>query len=342
MRDPQTMVALCLVACAGAPLPDDLHRAQRLEAERRDEEALAAYAAARARCSHAGARAHDDCALAALREAQLLERLGRTREAIEAFVRVRELTLDGRRAARALLRAALLRSDLGERDGALALCRLIVRRWPDEVAAEDALRLLVQLVPDDPNLPAELDQLARELNPHAVSGFALLYRAERAERDGQLELAVATYDELWRRFPRGPLRDDAAWRAARLLRRMGRPSEAAVRLQRLQDTFVPAMFVGHYNKLLLDDAALLLGEIYLEDLGQPARAIAALEGLLRRQPTSLLADDALLLMARAALRQGGADAYARACAYLRRLRRDYPDGNRVRQAQQEEQRLGCP
>jgi tetratricopeptide (TPR) repeat protein len=334
--------AALLLGCAGAPLPDDMGRAQRLEAERRDDEARAAYGAIRARCGRAGARPKDDCGVAAFREAQLLERAGKSAEAAAAFAAVRDETVDGRLAARALVRAAELQADpLGNKEEALRLCGLVVRRWPDEVPAEDALRLLVRLRGDDPALAAELDALAEELKAHEVSGFALLYRAERAERDGQTDLAVARYDELWRRFKRGPLRDDAAFRAARLLRRAGRAAEAAERLERLEKTWTGAMLVGHYNTLLLDDAALLLGEIYLRDLRRPGDAIAALGGLLKRQPTSLLADDALLLMAQAAEQRHGGDK-AEACGYLARLRRDYPDGNRVRQAAAEGRRLGCP
>lgn len=338
-------LAPLLWACAGTPLPDDLGRAQRLEAERRDEEASAAYAAIRARCAYAGARPKDDCGLAAFREAQLLERQGKSAEAAAAFAAVRDITLDGRLVARALLRAAELRAEpLGDKGEALRLCALIVRRWPDEIPAEDALRLLLRLREGDEALPAELDALATELSAHEVSGFALLHRAELAERAAQTDVALARYDELWRRFPRGPLRDDAAFRAARLLRRAGRPAEAAERLERLEKTWTSSMFVGHYNTLLLDDAAIMLGEIYLRDLGRPADAIAALAGLLKRQPTSLLCDDALLLMAQAALRRrgepGGADR-DEACGYLRRLRRDYPDGNRARAGAAEAKRLAC-
>lgn len=347
MRRRLLTLGLCWAwGCSGAPLPDDLSRAQALEAAQRDAEALAAYQQVRKGCGAPGIRPHDDCGVAAFRAAQLLERLERYDEAAAAFRQVRDLTVDGRLAGRALLRAAALYADrLSRRDEALRLLGLVVRRWPDEVPAEDALRLLVALRADDPGLDADLDQLAEELQRHSVSGWALLYRAERAARAGQKDAAVARYDELWRRFPRGPLRDDAAYRAAGLLREIGRPQAAAERLERLERTFKRALFVGHYNQLLLDDAALLLGQVYLEDLGQPDRAIAALRGLLARQPESLLCDDALLWMARAALRrhtppQPGDS--GEACGYLQQLVRDYPQGNQVRHARALGTEVRCP
>lgn len=345
-------LGLGLLSCSSAPLPADLARAQALEAARRDEDALRAYRAAQAPCTGGAApsrRPRDDCGLAAFREAQLLERLERFADAAAAFLAVRDRTTDGRLSARALLRAALLFAErLGNKDEALRLCRLIITRWPDEIPAEDALRLLCRLREQDAgqarDLGRELDQLAESLRAHEVSGFALLHRAGLAERDGDVATAVARYDELWRRFPRGPLRDDAAFRAGQALRRAGRAQEAAVRLERLQETFTSSIIVGHYNKLLLDDAALLLGEIYLDDLRQPARALRTWQGMLRRQPTSLLADDALLHMARAALARStppGAPEKNEACGYLRRLLRDYPDGSASRRAREQAQALSC-
>ena len=334
-----------LLACAGAPLPADLKRAQALEAAGDREAALAVYGEALGGCRTPGARPHDDCGLAAFRRAQLLEDLGRYPDAVAAYQAVRPISLDGRLISRAAQRAALLLADrLGQREAAVALCREVIDRWPDEIPAEDALRLWNQLWRDEPGWPAELDRLAATLSRHETAGFALLYRAERAERDGDTGTAVARYDELWRRLTRGPLRDDAALRAARLLRAAGRPTEAVQRLEALEETYRKAWFVGHYNSLLLDDGALLLGQLYLEDLHQPARAVAVLAGFLKRQPRSLLCDDALLLMARAALqRQGtpGAAEQREACGYLQRLFKDYPSGNRAREAQTEGQRLGC-
>jgi tetratricopeptide (TPR) repeat protein len=206
----------------------------------------------------------------------------------------------------------------------------------------------IQTAAADPRLADELDRLAAALTGHEVVGsFALYYRGrllEKGEQRAQLDAALAAYDAIWQRFPTGPLFDDALMAAAQLLRREKRSSEAAQRLERLEASFRKAIIIGHYNKLLLDDAAILLGEIYLQDLSQPQRAITVLERFLKRQPTSLLCDDALLLMAEAALRKNpkaSPDDVAEACRYLGRLRREYPDGNRVRRAAELAARIGC-
>lgn len=347
------LVAWLAAGCNHAPpLPDDLARAQAAERSQdpQDTTALADYEAIVAGCrQHPRSAPKDPCGTAALRRAQQLQLAGRSADAAAAFVEVRSLSTDGRTIARALVRAALLYADpLKQPAEALRLCREVIPRWPDEVPAEDALRLLVDLETEarDPGLPDELGRLAEELRDHEVlGGFALFYRARLLARGGRPAEALAAYDNIWQRFPRGPLFDDSLMEAAKLLRGLHRGGEAAERLERLESSFQTSLIVGHYNKLLLDEGALLLGEIYLTELGQPDKAIAALDRLLRRQKTSLLCDDALLLMAEAALRRHSPptpEDTGDACRFLARLRREYPDGNRVRRAAEMQAQLRCP
>lgn len=345
------LVALgLLTACPKAPpLPADLVRAQQAEREPSPEHALVEYESIVAGClKNPRNEPKDPCGTAALRRAQALEQLGRNDEAAAAFLQVRTVSTDGRTIARALFRAAVLFSGpLGKPAEAVRLCREIIPRWPDEVAGEDALKLLHDLLLEsgDPGLSDELQRLADALSQHEVVGsFALFYRAKLLEEKQQNAAALVAYDTIWSRFSHGPLFDDSLMAAAQLLRKQRRSTEAAERLERLEATFTGSIIVGHYNKLLLDEGAILLGEIYLRDLSQPDRAIAALSGLLKRQKTSLLCDDALYLMAEAALARhkppvaGDRD---EACRYLARLRREYPDGNRVRRATELQSRLGC-
>lgn len=349
--------ALGLGCMRAPPLPADLLRAQQAERDSNLETALREYESIVAECrKHPRHEAKDPCGTAAFRRAQSLERLDRPSEAASAFLDVRALSTDGRTIARALERAATLYAGpLGQPQEALRLCREIIPRWPDEVAAEDALRLFVELetAAGSSELPAELLRLAEALRAHEVIGsFALYYRARFLEQHGQAAKALSDYDAIWRRFPRGPLFDDALMAAAGLLRAQHRSAEAVERLERLEASFAKSILVGHYNKLLLDEGAILLGEIYLRDLNQPTRAISSLGAFIKRQRTSLLCDDALLLMAEAALRRHApadakahvtpsAEDRAEACRYLSRLRREYPDGNRVRRAALMQTELGC-
>ena len=344
----------CWLGAAGCtkppPLPADIARAQQAERDPDPQKALDEYDAIVAGCLKSPrSEAKDPCGTAALRRGQALEELGRNEQAALAYLQVRSVSNDGRNIARALFRAASLDAGpLAKPDEALRLCREIVPRWPDEVAAEDALKLIVDLQSDakDSGLVDELQRFSDALREHEVVGsFALLYRAQLLEKSNRLDDALRDYDTIWQRFSRGPLFDDSLMAAAQLLRKSRRFAEAAERLERLQSSFTGSIIVGHYNKLLLDDGAILLGEIYLQDLNQPDRAIATLSGFLKRQKTSLLCDDALYMMAEAALRRHAAatpDDRAEACRHLHRLRREYPDGNRVRRATELQSKLGCP
>ena len=330
------------------PLPDDLKQAQQAERDQNPERALAVYDGIVAGCRVKPRReAKDPCGTAVLRRGQILEQLGRPAEAAGAYGEARSLSREPRNQARGLVRAAaLLAGPLSQPREAQALCREIISTWPGEVAAEDALKLFVEIGLDqgDPQLVPALLQFAEAQRAYdGVASFAL-YHAARFQERRQDPAALAAYDAIWQRYPRGPLFDDALMSAARLLREQHRSQEAAERLERLEATFTKALLVGHYNKLLLDEGAILLGEIYLHDLKQPERALATLERFLRRQRTSLLCDDALLLMAEAALLRHSVpnpEDRSQACTYLGRLQQQYPDGNRVRRAAERSVQLGC-
>ena len=183
------------------------------------------------------------------------------------------------------------------------------------------------------------------MRPHeTIASFAWFYGAQAAERRGQPAEAVRRYDEIWRRYPRGPLFDDSLVAAAQLLRRSGRSAEAAERLAALSKAYTSSLMIGHYHQERLIEGMFMLGEVYLRDLGRPQQAIETLMLLLTRQPDSRLGDDALLLMAQAALQLAPPSPAHRgqACGYLARLLRDYPDSNHQRAAQALQRDQKCP
>jgi tetratricopeptide (TPR) repeat protein len=349
-----------LAGCAKGPvLPQGIARAQEGERGQDAEQALARWTELVERCRRGDVQGldvkrKDDCGLAAYRRAQALEDLGRDEAAEQAFRQVRELSRDRERIGRAQLRAAaLLQHKLGRRDEAAALLLATLRELPDELAGEDALNELVRLrraagdaePARKEGLGRELDTLAEALRKHeSAGGFALYHAARFYEDKGQTADALGRYDELARRYPKGPLLDDALFAAAQLLRRERRPAEAAQRLERLQAGHQGAVLVGHYHQPRLIESVLLLGQLYLDDLRQPERAIKTLERLLSWQPTSVLADDALLVMARAAWQRPGravAERRDEACGYLVRLLRDFPDSNQRRAVARLQSELGC-
>ncbi len=349
---PLAALALIGIVTAGGgcmhsppPLPTELAQAQKHEGT--PEVAVQEYAALYARCQ-GGTAPHlmnpkDDCGIVAFRLAQSLERAARYPEAVQVFESVRTLSRDRVRIARAAVRVATLQAQqLGTPAAALQTCRRVLAEFPAEVPAEDALHLLVRLQAAAPDLMDELDRLAETLRPfETIASFALLYGAQVAERRELPAEALERYDEIVRRYRRGPLLDDALVAAARLLRKLGRSAAAAERLERLVQSYTAASLVGHYHQALLIESTLQLGELYLRELHRPEQAIATLKLLLQRQPSSRLGDDALLVMAEAAL-QRPSGGRTEACRYLDRLLTGYPDSNRRRAAQKLQREQQCP
>lgn len=331
--------ALAAAGCSGAPLPTDFARAQSMESTD-PERARMIYAAVAERC-RTEKLAHDDCALAAVRTAELDEAAQRWRAAFDDWMRAVDITHDRGRAARALQRAAELAHErLGDDAEASRLAWRCVDEHPDEIAAGDALKLAIRI--DEPRDWAGLDARLAELTPRLRRydvGDNLVYeRGLLLARHDRAPEAVALFDALADAWPHSSLRDDGLWRAAHLLRARGDAEGALTRLRRILSTRKDALITGSYNYLQLDDAQLLVGQIYLDDLHDPARAAEAFEQLADDYPESVLRDDALYDLSRA--REAQKDTPA-ACRALARLVRQFPDGNRVRQARARQQELGC-
>jgi TolA-binding protein len=345
----RTFVAgLLLAGCSGLPLPSDMEQAQKLEAAGPPEQALAAWSAIRAGCATPDARPHDDCGLAAVREAQLYERVGRDADAAAAWEALPSRTRDPRKAARALTRAAeIVAGKLGDPARGANIAWRCVEKYPEEVPADDALAIALRIerARDGKALIDRLDTLAARYQQTEIADNLLFEAAVTALAIGDRQGALARWDDLARRFPRSPLADDANWRAAAQLRE-NKDFRAAVRhLERILQTRKDALIVGSYNSLYLDDAQLLVGQIQLDDLHDPAQAIRAFALLADDYPDSTLRDDALFELARAHLAAhtppGDADRDA-ACRALARLLARFPDGNRARAARDRRAELACP
>ncbi len=333
------------------PMPPPMASAQQAERRPDRSEAIREYQQIIGQCRGGLApqafKAKDDCGLAAFRLAQLYEQLEQFPEAAQAYRDVESLSHDPTKVARSLFRAAEIYAErLGQLPTAVELCQGILRTHPAEVAAEDALRAMARWRREDPTLLGELDAVCKTQSGHVpLASFAWFLSAQLHEDRGNYPEAVRRYDELAKRYPKGPLLDDALLSSAKRLRMLKRYGEAAERLERLQRTYTSALIVGHYNLYLLSEGALLLGQIYLEDMKQPARAIPALSGFLKRQPTSRLADDALVLMAEAARRRHTPPTAAdrtEACRYLTQLVSKFPDTNQRRKVDELAATVPCP
>jgi hypothetical protein len=350
------LVVLSLVGAAGCratPLAHELAVGGEAEARHDETGALAAYFLLVEKCAaepreRRAMAAKDDCGQAATRRALLLEAAGRDAEALEAWLTVTKIATESRAIARALARAAALLAGPGPlHDPARAeeLAWRCARERPDDVPAEDALRLAVRLSlarGDRGGLERRLFDLYQAVEEHDLADNVLFALAGSLAAHDPVA-AVDVYDRLAARDRRSSLRDDALVEAARLLRRLGRPTEAIGRLKALLATRRDALITGSYNSEHLDDAQLLIGEILLDDIGDARAAKEAFRLLADDFKDSRLSDDALVWLARAELRgTPDAAARARACDALWELRLRFPDSNQRRRAEALERETGCP
>jgi hypothetical protein len=350
MRTAPLALVLALAACRATPLAHELEVGGEAEARHDESGALAAYGLLVERCAAEPrearrAQAKDDCAQAATRRALLLEAAGRHHDAHAAWMRVPEIAVEKRAIARALARAAALDAGpLANPARAEELAWRTMREFPDEVPAEDALRIAVRLgvARDRGALERRLFDVYPKVAKHDL-GDNVLFALAGSLATHDAVAAVDVYDRLAASDKRSSLRDDALFEAARLLRKLGRPTEAIERLRMLLATRRDALITGSYNSEHLDDAQLLVGEILLDDIGDTRAAKEAFRLLADDFKDSRLSDDALVWLAKAELRGApDAGARARACDTLWELRMRFPDSNQRRRAEALEREAGCP
>ncbi|MBI5480010.1 MAG: tetratricopeptide repeat protein [Deltaproteobacteria bacterium] len=326
-------------ACSAPVLPEPLRRAERFEHDGRREEALTAYAEELRACGSNQPR----CGMAAIGRARLLERMGRTEEAIQAYEAVPRLDAHGRTPARGLYRAAELAARQGDLQRALRDAWRAIHEYPNTVPAEDAVRLLVVRMRQAGRareLAEQLGRAAARVKGADVADNLLLAQGDLLERDlDDPAGAIRIWDHLVALYPRSSLYDDAMWRAGQTARRLGDFHGAIERLRVITNQRRIAFFTGSYISEWLDDALLLIGRIYRDDLKDPGHALHAFADLRDNFKTSVLRDDAQLEIARTHVGTGD---LARACAALGRLRQDFPRSKHNRFAGAElRARAGC-
>ncbi|HUH01060.1 MAG TPA: hypothetical protein VML75_03635, partial [Kofleriaceae bacterium] len=220
-------------------LHNDLATAEAAERAGDNDQALAAYLRAQTTCSEVKLRHQRQraCADAHLQRAELLEELGRNREAAEAYVAT-PAALDDEPtwSAKALYRAGRLYLALGDEVRGYQLLWKTVTDYPDVAYAVDALRVVFN---DGRRRNARqlFDVLAELVEPLAGNDVAdniLFDLAVLAEEDfDQPDIARQYLDVIIAEYREGGLYDDSCWHAARLSRRLEDPRGAVVRLQKL-------------------------------------------------------------------------------------------------------------
>ncbi len=208
----------------------------------------------------------------------------------------------------------------------------ILEKYPDTVAAEDALWKLVSLSRGQP-LPL-VRRLMKFYGKNASSFVADLVLFECARlahgRPSQewRNYALHLLTFLARRHPDSPRRDEALYTAARWSREDGKTREAIGFLHQLLQTRESSLFFGDYNSQWLDDSQLLLGDLHLER-NDPKAALKAWSDLPVKYPQSRLRDRAWLRLMDLHTAQKRPK---QACAAARELMRKMPRSRYAPQA----------
>ena len=342
-------LAASLLAAAACSAPANLPELAQAERQERDgelDQAVASYRAAQRTCTRLEPvrRRKEICAMALLGEAELLERQGHSRQAIDAYAAIPARSGgDPPPSAQGLYRAGVLSIDAGDERAGWTFLWKVVSDFPNEAFAGDAVGVLVRdgRHRNASALAAELSRLVPLLARTQVADNLLWELADLAEHElGDRAAARAYYDRIPAEYPASGLRDDARWHAARLSREAGDARGAIERLRALVRTREVAYLAGSYFSIWLDDAQLELGRVLRDDLGDLPAAAAAFRRLPEDYPDSILIDDSVLELADTLARGGDR---AGACAQLRRLAQRWPDSKYLRgRAPEISHRLDCP
>ena len=315
-------------ACSAPATLSELSTAERRADAGDTEGALAAYRTAQTKCGalRPATRAKTTCASALLGEAEVLEHAGRTREAIDAYLAIpARATDDPTTSATAVHRAGELLLRVGDVTPAWTALWRVVTDWPDEQAAGDAIRALLEdgRRRDARALADQITQILTALADTTVADNLVWSLADLNEHElANLSVARGYYDRIPAEFPKSGLRDDARWHGARLSKELGDPQGAVDRLRGLLATREVAYMSGSYFSVWLDNAQLELGRVLRDSIADLPGAIAAFEQLPKHYPASILRDDALFELAVTHARAGD---QTKACATFAKIATQSPE-----------------
>ena len=254
---------------------------------------------------------------------------GDTAQAQTAFARLYRDERRDRYGANALYEVAKLAGDDEAIDARLA----VVHRYPEEVAAEFALKDIVRIMSSHDQL-RELEALLITLAPDVADTevgdnvwfeLAMLRHRDLADANGALD----AYRELFARYEDGPLADDALWEMANIYREHQMWEPALALLEIIAGDVKTSWFIGSYNSGWLDGAMYDIGWIKLLYLGDYDGAIHWFKRYLKKFPHGLLSDDAAWNIVEARRLSGDEERYQKG---LREFIRAYPESRYVRQA----------
>ncbi len=209
----------------------------------------------------------------------------------------------------------------------------VMKRYPNQVAAEFALQEIVGLHRADKQFEALESLLAGMCVTLADSALgdnlwferALVLHTELNEPDAALD----AYRELFARYPKGPLADDALWEMASIYREHQLWEPAIVLLTRIADDVETSWFVGSYDSDWVDDAIYDVAWIKLVYQSDYDGAARWFRRYLKAYPDGILSDDAAWNLVEAHRLRGDEPGY---WAAMTRFLTDYPESRYARRA----------
>ena len=311
---------LLVAACSAAPVPRDLDRAESLARAGHGEEALAAYRESQRACRP------KFCSDAYRGEATTLEDMGRLEDAAAAWERIpSKLPDEPDTCAAALKNAGLLRLRLAQDERAYDLFWRVIAAYPEEAAADDALRNVVadgrrrnpqQLVDALMRLHAGLARTS--IGDNLLWEMALILHQDLHDD----VRALATLDTLVASYPDSPALDNALVLGASLARGLKQVDKALRLLRQFVATKEHRNRLGTYVPPLMPRAQMTIGLILRDDLGRPAEAIPELRKVEDEFPESLFIDDSIYEIAVSYARLADS---AGVCRTLAELARRFPE-----------------
>jgi len=259
-------------------------------------------------------------------QARMYERLGRWSDAQRAYRRLVEVSPQGPRTPRAVFEFAELQIEHGaDPEVGWRLLGEAIDTYPNHGSARNALKQLAQHLAErdgEPALQAYLEARLGKLKGTEAEQQLKYEHALSVLRSGAKQRA---HDLLVRcaaehPYPQGNLNDNALYLASEIAEELGRYDQAVADLRAMLSVYEISADVGSYIRPKFPQAQYRLGELYRDQLKDPATARREFRAVYETFPDSLLADDALWQEAILAHRAGEAEA---ACDLMVELRRRF-------------------
>lgn len=243
------------------------------------------------------------------------------------FAEVYEAEVQDEHGANSMYEVAKLASPDSEVESRLAVCR----RFPNQVAAEFALQDVVSKhlgEAEHARLQSLLVALLSDVDDTELADNVWFSLAQlRYEHLKQPDEALSAYRELFKRFPKSPLADDALWEMANIYRAHQMWDPALVLLAKLADEVEASWFIGSYESDWVDNAIYDAGWIELVYQSDYAAASKWFKRYLKKFSDGLLNDDAAWNLVQAKRLVGDDAVYQRA---LEDFVEEYPESRYVR------------